>query len=449
MFYAFVRAVVGFALRLFYRVEVNARPLPETGPVVFVGNHPNSLVDPALVFVITARPVTFLAKAPLFKMPVIGWILKGLHALPVFRKQDDPTQMGRNEGTFEAATEALVSGRAITLFPEGRSHSEPELGEIKTGAARIAFRAAKKGAPPLIVPVGLTYEQKHRFRSRVLIEVGEPIRVESFAPSSEAEEPESVRRLTETIERGLRGITLNLAQWEDLPLVEVSEKLYAFRVGDKAKDPDRQRRFATGVQIFRAEQPERFAVLRDDLMSFKHRMDLVHADPEDLTILYRRSEVYRFIGRNLASLFLGFPLFLLGMVLFAVPFWLPRLLNRALKLELDMQATVKLVSALVLAPIWTALLTVLAWRFIDPAVGIVVLVWCLPLAVLTRYFLERWRAVLHDVMVFLTLGNRARLKARLLVEGERLATEVERLADEYGERVDPGVKPARASTGST
>ncbi|MBX5482727.1 MAG: 1-acyl-sn-glycerol-3-phosphate acyltransferase [Myxococcaceae bacterium] len=441
MFYAFVRSVVAFALKLFYRVEVNARPLPAEGPVIFVGNHPNALVDPALVFVITPRLVTFLAKAPLFRTPVIGWILKGLRALPVYRKQDDPTQMSKNEGTFEAATAALVSGGAITLFPEGRSHSEPMLAELKTGAARIAFRAAKRGAVAKIIPVGLTYEQKHRFRSRVLIDIGAPIDVSDFLPRDEAQEPEQVRRLTDAIATGLRAGTLNLAQWEDLPLIQVAEQLYAFRLGEAAEDPERLRRFATGIQIFRAEQPERFSTLREQVVSFKTRMDLVRANPEDLTVLYRRPVVCRFILRNLASLFLGFPLFLSGMVLYALPFWIPRWLNRALEVEWDQQATVKLVSALLLTPIWATLLTVLAWHFVSMWLGIATIVFCLPLAVFTRYFLERWRAVLRDVQVFLTLGSRARLKASLLVEGDRLSREIERVADEYRPRVDPAAPP--------
>ena len=150
---------------------------------MFVGNHPNGLIDPALVFVLTHRHVTFLAKEPLFRIPVIGWLLRGLQCLPVYRKQDDPSQMGKNEGTLDAARGALVAGRAITLFPEGKSHSEPSLAELKTGAARIALSAAKQGAAVRIVPVGLTYADKHRFRSEVLIEMGAPIEVRDFLPA--------------------------------------------------------------------------------------------------------------------------------------------------------------------------------------------------------------------------------------------------------------------------
>ncbi|MGA9523218.1 MAG: lysophospholipid acyltransferase family protein [Myxococcaceae bacterium] len=441
MFYAFVRAVVSFAIRLFYRVQVNRRPLPD-GPVIFVGNHPNSLVDPALVFVITSRPVTFLAKEPLFRMPLIGWLLRGLRVLPVYRKQDHPNGMAQNEGTFEAANRALADGGAITLFPEGKSHSEPGLAELKTGAARIALRAAKQGVAPKIVPVGLTYEEKSRFRSGVLIEIGEAIDSADFVAGEE------VQRLTEATERGLRSVTLNLEHWEDLPVVEAAEELYAFRVGEKAREPDRLRRFATGIQLFREEQPDRFASLRDEVMSFRSRLGLVHASTDDLTNLYRRSVVYRFILRNMAALFIGFPLFLIGVVLFALPFWFPRFINRAFRVEWDVQATVMLLSALTVSPLWAALLTLLAWHFVGPAFGVVAAVGCLPLALWTRYFYERRKSALRDVRVFFTLGNRARLKARLLVEGDRLAGEMEKLADEYWERVDPSVPPKRTAARS-
>jgi 1-acyl-sn-glycerol-3-phosphate acyltransferase len=82
VFYSFVRAVVALTLRLFYRVKVNSPAAEPEGPVLFVGNHPNGLIDPALVFILSRRHVTFLAKAPLFRMPVLGWLLKGLNALP-------------------------------------------------------------------------------------------------------------------------------------------------------------------------------------------------------------------------------------------------------------------------------------------------------------------------------------------------------------------------------
>ncbi|WP_141323748.1 lysophospholipid acyltransferase family protein [Myxococcus sp. AB025B] len=438
MFYACVRAVVAVCLRLFYRVKVNASGAEPEGPVLFVGNHPNGLIDPGLVFILTRRKVTFLAKAPLFRMPVIGWLLKGLDALPVYRKQDDPTKMGGNEGTLDAAKGALVQGRAITIFPEGKSHSEPGLAELKTGASRIALSAVREGAPVRIVPVGLTYAEKHVFRSEVLIDVGPAIDATAFLPADAASEQDSVRALTERIAEGLRAVTLNLEQWADLPLIQLAEQLFAFKQGG-ALDAERLRLWARGVQLFRTQEPERFEDLRAQLTSFKRRLDLVHATgPSDLALIYRPGNVTSFIVKNLLALVFGLPLFVLGLVLFWLPYQVPRAASR--KAELDVQATVKFLTGFVVMLAWWAALTVTAGVLGGALLALFTFVAVPPLALFTLYFSERSDVLRRDVDVFFMLGNRARLKALLLADGERLATEVERLADEYRPKVDAAVR---------
>jgi 1-acyl-sn-glycerol-3-phosphate acyltransferase len=79
-----VGAVFGIALTVFFRrIEtVNADVVPEDVGVIFVMNHPNGLIDPALVFVALPRRISFLAKSTLFKMPVISFLLKTVEALP-------------------------------------------------------------------------------------------------------------------------------------------------------------------------------------------------------------------------------------------------------------------------------------------------------------------------------------------------------------------------------
>ena len=440
MFYAFVRAVVGFALRLFYRVQVQAPADEPTGPVMYVANHPNAIIDAALVFVITRRHVTFLAREPLFRRPVMGWILRGMGALPVFRKQDhaSASQMAANEGTLDAAAKALIGGGAITIFPEGVSHSEPHLAELRTGAARIAFRAARAGARLRIVPVGLTYSDKRRFRSQVRIEVGEAIEVTPFLPPPEAtpeQEHEAVRALTTATADGLRAVTLDLERWEDLPLIETAERLYALNLGDLPNDPARLRRFASGLRLFRAEQPDRFSKLRDELIAFRTRLLLVHASPEHLQLRYRPAQVAAFVLRNLALMLVGLPLLVVGLALFAVPFLIPRLAARLIPVDLYRQATLKFLLALGLTPLVYLGLFWLGFRWAGVGGGVGACVLGLPLALFTRVTLERWARLRRDVQVFFSLGNRSRLKTRLLAEGERLAGEIEALALEIGPRV--------------
>ncbi len=436
MSYGLIRAVVAFALKLFYRLEVVSKVNDLSGPVMFVGNHPNSLIDPALVFVITDRQVTFLAREPLFRIPVLGWLLRALDALPVFRKQDNPGLMEKNEGTLDAAAKALTQGRAITIFPEGKSHSAPQLSDIKTGCARIALKVARGGMALRIIPIGLTYSQKHRFKSKVHIEVGEPLLVSAVQTLEGEAEGEWVRALTQKVGDALREVTLNLETWEDLELIETADRLLSLRNGLSEKSPDRLRLMAKGAALLRNEDPERFDEIKDEVLSFRKRLRIVRADPGNLKLHYQRFEVLEFIGRNLAALLLGFPLFALGLVLFAVPFLFLRALALAVPVSRDRVATLKFTTALILVPLWWALLSLAGWWVAGSLGFTVALLGALPLALFTRYFLERRHAALDDLLTFRRLGNRVQLREHLLFEGERLQEEIQRLADEFLPRIE-------------
>jgi glycerol-3-phosphate O-acyltransferase / dihydroxyacetone phosphate acyltransferase len=437
LFYRAFRAVVALLLQLFYRLEPVSDPhggLKLEGPVIFVGNHPNGLVDPGMVFAFTQRHVTFLAKAPLFKIPVLGMMLRAMQALPVFRKQDNTGDMTKNESTLTASIEALVKGRAITIFPEGKSHSEPQLAELKTGCARIALEAVRQGAPVKIVPVGLNYLQKDLFRSRARADVGPALDPAVYAPKPGEDPREATRKLTEAIADSLRAVTLNLEKWEDLPLIETAESLYALKVGDRAKDTERLRAFARGMQLLRDEQPERFEKLKSDVLSFQNRLSVVDASARELTYSYRPTTVAWFVLRNLLWL-LGLPVVALGMALFAIPYWIPVTVVKLTRPEIDTEATVKVMTLLVLAPVWWAVLTVGAWVWLGWGVGVAMLVGTLPLALFTRVFLERRAGAIRDVRMFLVLGSRKRLKERLVAEGDAIAAQIETVAEELRPRI--------------
>ncbi|GMU61645.1 MAG: hypothetical protein AMXMBFR34_34080 [Myxococcaceae bacterium] len=437
MFYRAFRAVAALVLRLFFRLEPPEDPqagLAQDGPVIYVGNHPNGLVDPGLLFILVRRHVTFLAKAPLFSMPVLGWILKGLDALPVFRRQDKGQDMAKNEGTLAASVDALVAGRAITLFPEGKSHSEPQMAELKTGCARIALEAARRGAAARIVPVGFTYEEKNTFKSRVHVEVGPALSASEWLERPGEEPHDAARRLTQAIADALTQVTLNLEAWEDLPILETAEALYALDQGDRPGDPERQKAFARGMGLLRAEQPERFVRLKAALASFQRRLSLVQVEPHELTFRYRPATVARFVVKNVLWL-LGLPVWLAGMALFLVPYWIPVALVKLTRVEKDTESTVKVLTLMLLAPVWWAIVTALAFGLGGLAWGVAALVGVPPLALFTRYYVERRSAALRDAAVFVRLGSRAGLKAALLAEGQGLAREVAGLAEELRPRV--------------
>ena len=160
----------------FYRLQITGPEVPASGPVLLVANHPNSLLDPALVAAAADRPVRFLAKSTLFTHPRVGWLVRGAGAIPIYRRTDDPEAANRNLGMFEAVFAELLSGAAVGIFPEGISHSGPSLSRLKTGGARIALgTAARSGTAFPLIPVGLVLRDKGMFRSDALVIRGEAV----------------------------------------------------------------------------------------------------------------------------------------------------------------------------------------------------------------------------------------------------------------------------------
>ena len=130
-------ALLKFALRVYFRrIEVvGLDNVPRDAPVIFVLNHPNALVDPVFLLCLAPRRVSFVAKATLFRMPIISYLVRALDSLPAYRRQDEGEDASRNLETFTAARRLLARGGTIGICPEGVSHNEPRLKRLKTGAA--------------------------------------------------------------------------------------------------------------------------------------------------------------------------------------------------------------------------------------------------------------------------------------------------------------------------
>lgn len=229
--YPLLRGLASVILRVFYR-DVSVRfeaPPPETGPVIFAANHPNTLMDPLAVGQVTKRPLHFLAKSVLFKRPFAAWLLRGMGVIPVYRRQDDPSQMDKNQQAFEACDRALAAGQAIALFPEGLSHDDLQLKPLKTGAARIALEAERAHGNKLgvkIVPVGLTFPNRTRFRSTLSIRVGAPIDVSPYTERYASEPEEAFRALTAEVEERLRQLMIHMDRLDLAEKVRKVEEVF-------------------------------------------------------------------------------------------------------------------------------------------------------------------------------------------------------------------------------
>jgi len=177
-----MRRLARLLTRVFFRrIEVAGADQLPGGPVVLVANHVNGLVDGMVLLAALDRYPRFLGKSTLFKIRPLAPFLRLAGVVPVYRAADGSTE--RNREAFATAGAILSSGAMVAVFPEGVSHDDARLHPLRTGAARIALAAVEQGVTGLaVVPVGLIYEEKARFRSRALVRIG--TRSDGFRPFS-------------------------------------------------------------------------------------------------------------------------------------------------------------------------------------------------------------------------------------------------------------------------
>ena len=362
MGYRAVRAVAAVLLWLFYRRVglSHAERIPRRGPLVIAANHHNALVDAMLIMTGVPRRITPLAKAPLFRHPLIGPFLKLVGAVRVHRRIDgaDPQQ---NAAMFAAAVAALRAGGALLIFPEGVSQPRPTLMPLRTGAARIVLGAAAEGVSAALVPVGLVFDEPGTFRAATaLLSVGPPV-IADDAVRDYAEAPEAaVRTLTERLTEAIRAQIVEAEDHHTLELLGTLERAWRHERGELGRvEPEVslawRRDVMRAAQALAARAPDRVAAFRRHLEHYAERLRESGLGDSQLGQRYTARVVARYALSNALNLAVMLPLALVGMVAHAVPYALTDLVARRLVTTAEEEATDKMAAGLVLYPLcWIA-----------------------------------------------------------------------------------------------
>ncbi len=424
----------------FRRVEVvGLDRVPLKSPVIFVLNHPNALVDPAFLLGLAPRRVSFLGKAPLFRMPVLGFLVRAVEAIPVYRRQDDDGDVSKNQETFIAARKLLASGGTIGICPEGVSHNEPRLRPIKTGAARIALAAVSTGevSDLKIVPAGLYYTSKTKFRSEVLLYFGLPLEVSPIQLEEDGNPPRSaVRELSNRIECALREVMLDAEHEEAHQTIARAERIFSSEPdpdGNEslAEELQLQQRFVKAYAVLRELAPDRLRDLETRMRRFEEDLMQAGVNPDDLSPPASTLAVFKhLISRVALFLLLVGPATLGALVHYPAYRLGGYVATKFSKQDDDVISTVKILSAMLLFPLTWAVAATVAYRLQGLKLTLAAAA-LIPLAgYLAIRFFEGLDSFLGGLRVLAFFLMRRRFFVRLLAERKAIRNEIVSLGKE-------------------
>jgi 1-acyl-sn-glycerol-3-phosphate acyltransferase len=420
----------------FRRIEtLGAERVPASGPLLVVANHHNSLVDPALVLARLPRAPSFLAKSTLWRMPGLRLLLDGAGSIPVYRRQDAGEDASRNQETFARCHEVLAAGGAVGLFPEGISHDAPRLASLKTGAARIALEAGARfpGLGLRILPVGLVFDAKGKFRSRALLRIGEPFEPLAEQGAFGSDPVAAVRALTERIRGALQGVTLNYPEQEEPSLLDrasevwgTGEKTLPARMALAEAFRLRQNVIETYARL-RERHPQQVARARELAARYEADLRRLGLRDDHVAARYPLASVGLFLGGTLSLLLFRLPFAAIGLLLNGLPYQLVRLVSLQGR-SADLPATYKLLGGFLFYPLAWLVEAALAGWLLGAGAAVLVLLLAPATGYVAMLFHEHYEHLIDEAAAYLLRLVRRRRLRELRAERSTLRGELDRLA---------------------
>jgi len=431
-------AVIRIVTNTFFRRidVVGIENVPADGAVIFAGNHPNALMDGWLLTAKCGRwPLHFVANAKLWKYSMLVPILNATGAIPVYRHEEHEGKVD-NQDAFEKLYEVLEAGHCMGIFPEGVSHTESKLIKLKTGAARIALAVIDRGKSPVtLIPCGLNYIHRHRFRSQVLIDFGQPISIdEQLLLEYRQDAKSAVKKLTLHLTEALAGVTLNAPDWRTLRFIQTARRLYkpASAVLSPADYVELNRRFVE--QYLESRDDPELQMLQAEIENYQARLDMLGLKDHQLRQPVSLQKAFgKIIARALMMLVL-LPLAVPGALLHLPIGWIAATVGEKFSYEMDDVATLKVFATILLLPVMYTGIAI----FVGFSFGF----WWALLAIigLTLSFSASVRLVEAEAGLLVSMMSILRL-ARLGSELDQLRTTRKALVSKIRARVDRTVDP--------
>ncbi len=350
--------------RIYFReIEVAGDvPAPDTGGRLFGANHVNGLVDPILVLTQAPCPISPVAKSTLWKIPGLRWLLDVAQAVPIVRRRDVPEKSeSDNEAVFTRVAAHLAGRGNILIFPEGTSHNEPHLQPLRSGAGRMLARArTETGSDQLTFQaIALEFDEREMFRSRALVLFG-PVRHVTDLPGADL-----AKEVTDVLRDDLSELLVEGSTWDERIIVVRAAEMFAKDGGDVSLTQLNQigRRIERARRILSDASPQDVEDVEGRLRGYFARLEEEETSDDLVARVARGEPIEADPGRvaRAGAMIATLPLALSAMILYWLPYQIPRLVTRRLKGDPDVTSTYKLGVGLVVFPLWAALTVTLSF----------------------------------------------------------------------------------------
>ena len=389
MLYFILSIVIRIALKIFFRkITIKGRKnIPVQGPIIVVGNHPNTFMDPILAaLVMLPRQVHFLANGSIFKTAAARIVLNQFNTIPVYRKEDVTERRDeKNLEAFQKCFDFLGTGGILLIFPEGNSINERKLRPLRTGTARIALGAEQQHnfeLPLTILPVGLNYANPTRFREQVLINIGKPFHVKQYKEQYQSDAPAAIAQLTREIQEQLASLIVVTDDKDEDDLVRKIESIYRKQIsldGDaKRLNVNLTKDIVRAVNYFQDVNPK---LVRD----VKEKIDNYFQTIREYKVsdyLVERSEAVGIgkLARYVLYFVTGMPVYLAGLIFNYVPYIVPARIANWISKDEEYRAPIMMTAGIFTFPLYYAIMYLLGWNFYPDTYFMIALTLIMPLS---------------------------------------------------------------------
>ena len=234
--YTILKPYVDFLIKCSYNkiLHVGRENVPTDGAIILAPNHTNTLMDALVVLSSDKSRKVFVARADIFRIPILQKIFTFLKIMPIMRMRDGFRAVKQNQEIIDKAVDVLKDRVPFCIFPEGTHQAKYSMLPISKGIFKIAFQAHEElsDTPLYIVPVGIRYGDFFRFRSSVRLEFGEAINVgEYIAEHAEQTQSEQMNGMKDMLAERLQSAIFYVPNDENYnATIEICAALEAYEV---------------------------------------------------------------------------------------------------------------------------------------------------------------------------------------------------------------------------